>query len=73
MGAGVTHDDSALNALKPERLHSPQARALGIELVSLEPRVVLRIPYREDLVGDPETGVFAGGVRRAVGETRNMA
>jgi uncharacterized protein (TIGR00369 family) len=48
--------------MKPERLHSPQAMALGIELVALEPKVVLRIPYREDLVGDPETGVFAGGV-----------
>jgi uncharacterized protein (TIGR00369 family) len=62
MAPDVSEDHSALNALKPERLHSPQAMALGIELVSLEPKVVLKIPYREDLVGDPETGVFAGGV-----------
>jgi uncharacterized protein (TIGR00369 family) len=62
MAPRVSEDDSALNVLKPQRLHSPQALALGIELVSLEPQVVLKIPYREDLIGDPETGVIAGGV-----------
>jgi len=62
MARRVNADEPPINALKPERLHSPQARALGIELVSLEPQVVLKIPYREDLVGNPETGVIAGGV-----------
>jgi len=41
----------------------PQAAALGIELVSLDgPRGSMRVPWREDLVGDPDTGVIAGGV-----------
>jgi uncharacterized protein (TIGR00369 family) len=41
---------------------SPQSRALGLELVATEPDVILKIPYREDLVGEPDTGVIAGGV-----------
>ena len=41
---------------------SPQGKALGIELVSLEPELVLKAPYRAELVGDPDTGVIAGGV-----------
>lgn len=42
---------------------SPQAKALGVESVSLEKGVaVLKAPYREELVGDPDTGVIAGGV-----------
>lgn len=42
---------------------TPHARALGIELVSVEPgHAVMRVPYRDDLVGDAETGVLAGGV-----------
>ena len=41
---------------------SPQARALGLEPVSVDPaEAVLRLPWREDLVGDPATGVIAGG------------
>ena len=62
MGAGVSVYEPLSNGLAMERLHSPQAVALGIELVSLDPAVVLKIPYREDLVGDPSTGVIAGGV-----------
>lgn len=42
---------------------SPQARALGFETVSLEKAVaILKVPYRDELVGDPDTGVIAGGV-----------
>jgi uncharacterized protein (TIGR00369 family) len=41
---------------------SPMAQALGMMLVTSEPDIVVRIPYREDLVGDPDTGVIAGGV-----------
>lgn len=41
----------------------PQAMALGLEMVSASPgRGVMRVPFREDLVGDPATGVIAGGV-----------
>jgi uncharacterized protein (TIGR00369 family) len=40
-----------------------QAIALGIKLVSHDVgRAVLSLPYREDLIGDPDTGVIAGGV-----------
>ena len=41
----------------------PQAAALGFELVFVDgPRGAMRVPWREDLVGDPDTGVIAGGV-----------
>jgi len=41
----------------------PQAAALGFEFVSVEDGVgILRVPWREDLVGDPDTQVIAGGV-----------
>ncbi|MGA0602886.1 PaaI family thioesterase [Caulobacter sp. KR2-114] len=41
----------------------PQAAALGFEFVSMQGGVgVLRVPWREDLVGDPDTLVIAGGV-----------
>jgi uncharacterized protein (TIGR00369 family) len=42
---------------------APQAAALGFRLVSVEPfKGRLAVPWREDLVGDPDTGVIAGGV-----------
>lgn len=42
---------------------SPQARALGIAFVSMEQdRATLKLPYAPELVGDPDTGVIAGGV-----------
>ena len=41
---------------------SPQSRALGLQLVATEPDLILRVPYRLDLVGEPDTGVIAGGV-----------
>jgi uncharacterized protein (TIGR00369 family) len=42
---------------------TPQAVALGLRFISVEPSVaVIEAPYREDLVGDPATGVLAGGV-----------
>jgi uncharacterized protein (TIGR00369 family) len=44
-------------------LDSPQVHALGLQVVSaVGGRGVLRAPWREDLVGDPNTGVIAGGV-----------
>ena len=42
---------------------SPQARELGFESVSIDKATaVLKVPYNERLVGDPDTGVIAGGV-----------
>lgn len=42
---------------------TPQAAALGIELVSVEEGAAsMKVAYRADLVGDPQTGVLAGGV-----------
>ena len=41
----------------------PQAQALGLELVAVgEAEATIRAPYSPDLVGDPDTGVIAGGV-----------
>lgn len=42
---------------------TPQAAALGFRLVAVEPaRGAIAVAWREDLVGDPDTGVIAGGV-----------
>lgn len=42
---------------------SPHARALGFETLRIDADgAVLRVPYAEQLVGDPETGIIAGGV-----------
>ena len=41
----------------------PQAAALGFRFVSAgDGRGSLEVPWREDLVGDPDTDVIAGGV-----------
>jgi uncharacterized protein (TIGR00369 family) len=45
----------------------PHNRALGIKMVSLEPnQAVMSLPYREDLVGNPDTGVLHGGAITAI-------
>jgi uncharacterized protein (TIGR00369 family) len=42
---------------------SPHSRALGIETVEIGGgKAKTRLAYREDLIGDPATGVIAGGV-----------
>lgn len=42
---------------------SPQAEALGMETLKIgDSSALLRIPYKAEMVGDPETGVIAGGV-----------
>ena len=42
---------------------TPQARALGFRLVSARVgEASMAVPWRADLVGNPETGVLAGGV-----------
>lgn len=42
---------------------TPQARALGIDITRIEQaRAWGRVPYKAELVGDPDTGTIAGGV-----------
>ncbi|TVS08293.1 MAG: PaaI family thioesterase [Gammaproteobacteria bacterium] len=47
--------------------HVPHARALGVVMVEYrDGHCVVRVPYAEHLVGDPDTGVIHGGVITAV-------
>ncbi|MBW3617327.1 MAG: PaaI family thioesterase [Proteobacteria bacterium] len=57
-----------LRALAPAMMAaSPYARALGAELGEVERGVaLLRLPYQEAFIGDPSTGVIAGGVVTAL-------
>lgn len=42
---------------------TPQAKALGMKFISVSKgRGAIQVPWREDLVGDPDTQVIAGGV-----------
>ena len=42
---------------------SPQAQALKLETLSIDrDGSILKVPYDEKLIGDPDTGVIAGGV-----------
>ncbi len=46
---------------------SPHAHALGFEVVDVaKDTATLKVPFRDDLIGDPETGVIAGGVVMAL-------
>jgi len=43
--------------------YSPQATALGLELIETgQAEATVKAPYKPELVGDPDTGVVAGGV-----------
>ena len=47
--------------------HVPHAAAIGMTLVSRgKNSCVVRVPYAEHLVGDPDTGVIHGGVITAL-------
>jgi uncharacterized protein (TIGR00369 family) len=40
----------------------PQAKALKLELVSMSPNeAIIKLPYRLELVGEPDSGILAGG------------
>ena len=60
----MTESIATLQAISLEMLRTcPQTVSLGVEIVSLEPSVViLKVGYRPDLIGNPDTGVIAGGV-----------
>ena len=51
--------DAILERVRMMMQFTPQGRALGAELVRVGPsRAWGKAPYREELVGDPETGVI---------------
>jgi uncharacterized protein (TIGR00369 family) len=53
---------------------SPHMRQLEFKIVSLEGGVcVAQLPYREELVGDPATGVLHGGVVTSLLDTAGGA
>ena len=48
----------------------PHARALGLDVAEIAPgRAVFTMPYDVQLIGDPETGVMAGGAVSALLDT----
>lgn len=58
---------SAIQLVQVMVAATPYARALGFEVTAVgDSRVTIRTPYRADLIGDPETGVIAGGVITAL-------
>lgn len=55
--------DDVIERVRAMMHWTPQARALGLEILSIDSgRVQGRLRARGDLVGDPDTGVIAGGV-----------
>jgi uncharacterized protein (TIGR00369 family) len=64
----MTRPVDMMRQLAPQVLMaSPHAAAIGMEMVSIDPaEAVLRVRFRPDLVGDPDTGVIAGGVVTAL-------
>ncbi len=59
--------DPLLNAAAEMATSVPQAAALGFQLVSIgESRGSIRVGWREDLVGNPQTEVIASGVVTAL-------
>lgn len=48
----------------------PHGRELGLKIVAMEPgKVSITMPYDEKLVGDPRSGVIAGGAVSTVIDT----
>jgi uncharacterized protein (TIGR00369 family) len=56
-----------VSELEDHLAHIPHAAAIGMRLVSrTDGKCVVRVPYAEHLVGDPDTGVIHGGVITAL-------
>jgi len=67
MSADPPTPPSAIQVVQVMVSATPYARALGFEVMAVgDSRVTIRTPYRADLIGDPETGVIAGGVITAL-------
>lgn len=61
--AGYSNPEDVLGRVAAMMQFTPQARALGLEVTRVDAaRAWGRAPYRGELVGDPDTGVIAGGV-----------
>lgn len=57
----------SVDPIEDHMLNIPHARAVGLTLVSHgEDGCVVKVPYAEHLVGDPDTGVVHGGVLTAL-------
>ena len=62
-GAGYGTGDSAVDRVNAMIQFTPQAKALGVSVTqTAKGRAWGKVPYRAELVGDPDTGVIAGGV-----------
>jgi len=60
VSAPITRDPGFLKAMN---IGSPQTRELGVETLEVgEDWALLRVAYKPEMIGDPETGVIAGGV-----------
>ena len=56
-------DERLINMAQIMNTASPQGMALGLRTLEIDKgRVVMTVPYRQDLIGNPATGVIAGGV-----------
>ena len=63
----MTQSQAPAAEFSPSVDTAPLAKALGFSLVSMEPDVAtLKAPYLPEMVGDPDTGVIAGGVVTAL-------
>lgn len=63
MTAGPDLEAIALQKMR----ECPHAVAIGMETVSMDGGTAhLRVPYKPELIGDPDTGVIAGGVVTAL-------
>ncbi len=59
--------DDTLKMISAMHGVSPHAAALGLETVGFDGlTAILKAPYKPELVGDPDTGVIAGGVVTAL-------
>lgn len=56
-----------MERIEDHLLNIPHARAIGMTLISHSASgCVVRVPYADHLVGDPDTGVIHGGVLTAL-------
>jgi uncharacterized protein (TIGR00369 family) len=65
----MTEDDKFKLMIQSQKFldRIPHMSAIGLELVDFAPgKVTVRLPYSRELIGDPDTGVLAGGAISAV-------